>query len=696
MGCYAETLDAARADRRLGPRALAGRAGAGDDRSARPRVGAEAAAHAVAAAPAGRRAGVGRAQLARAPVDPARRCVALPEPDVPGGRNLVRRFELRLTETVREWLTRHGQAPRLCELFWEPLALAALNQSIDQAAASYFVVVLEQMFGPDPSAAALVMPAVPLDELYAEPARAWLEARGHEVRVNAPAKVDLVDGRVTGVRVRGEHIAAPVVISTVPWHGLQALFDDAAAGAGRDHCQRIGPREPADRDREPVVRSAGDARAARRPARPRLPVGVRPPRHRRRRRVAPVADLERRGDDRGDGERRADRDWRWPTCATALPAARTAARAQGPGGAREALDVLAGARRAAAAAGRDGDRRASCWPATGSTPACRRRSNRPRCRATAPPIGTTKREATKNLTNSCTRASVLDDLNPRPLLGGRPQGEEPPVVHRPAGPPPAHGAGRPAACKEIRTPMGRIEIVLGPRGDRRRDSRAHGRACSASPTSRWRPACRSTSTAWPRRSSSRLPPRESVASFRVYVRRADQHFADAVARPGARPGIEGVARARLEGGPRSRRPGDQRRDRARRGLLLHRTRKPGAGGLPTGTAGRVAALLSGGIDSPVAAWRMMKRGCHVTFVHFHSEPFLSNASQEKARELAEVLTRYQLRSRLYPGAVRRAAAAGDAERAGRPARHHLPAVHAAHRRAHRPRRARRARWSPAT
>jgi len=128
-------------------------------------------------------------------------------------------------ETVREWLTRHGQAPRLCELFWEPLALAALNQSIDQAAASYFVAVLEQMFGPDPAAASLVMPAVPLDEMYAEPARAWLEARGHEVRVSAPAKVEIAAGRVTGVRVRGEQIAAPVVISTVPWHALGALFD---------------------------------------------------------------------------------------------------------------------------------------------------------------------------------------------------------------------------------------------------------------------------------------------------------------------------------------------------------------------------------------------------------------------------------------------------------------------------------------
>jgi len=128
-------------------------------------------------------------------------------------------------ETVREWLIRLGQAPRLCELFWEPLALAALNQSIDQAAASYFVGVLERMFGPDPSSASLVMPVVPLDELYAEPARAWLEHRGNEVRVNAPARVEIAGDRVTGVRVRGEHMAAPVVISTVPWHALGGLFD---------------------------------------------------------------------------------------------------------------------------------------------------------------------------------------------------------------------------------------------------------------------------------------------------------------------------------------------------------------------------------------------------------------------------------------------------------------------------------------
>jgi thiamine biosynthesis protein ThiI len=72
----------------------------------------------------------------------------------------------------------------------------------------------------------------------------------------------------------------------------------------------------------------------------------------------------------------------------------------------------------------------------------------------------------------------------------------------------------------------------------------------------------------------------------------------------------------------------------------------GPGGLPSGISGRVACLLSGGIDSPVAAWRLMKRGCSTLLVHFHSYPFLSRTSQEKVRELAELLTTYQLHTKL--------------------------------------------------
>lgn len=76
-------------------------------------------------------------------------------------------------------------------------------------------------------------------------------------------------------------------------------------------------------------------------------------------------------------------------------------------------------------------------------------------------------------------------------------------------------------------------------------------------------------------------------------------------------------------------------------------RHTGPGGLPIGVSGKVACLLSGGIDSPVASYRMMKRGCRATFVHFHGRPFVSRASEEKARELVKILTPYQLTSRLY-------------------------------------------------
>src|SRR6266571_773291 len=73
---------------------------------------------------------------------------------------------------------------------------------------------------------------------------------------------------------------------------------------------------------------------------------------------------------------------------------------------------------------------------------------------------------------------------------------------------------------------------------------------------------------------------------------------------------------------------------------------PGPGGLPVGASGTVAALLSGGIDSPVAAWRMMKRGCRVLFVHFHSVPYLPPTSQAKAKALVGLLTQWQYDSKL--------------------------------------------------
>ncbi|MDE3243141.1 MAG: tRNA 4-thiouridine(8) synthase ThiI [Nitrospirota bacterium] len=76
-------------------------------------------------------------------------------------------------------------------------------------------------------------------------------------------------------------------------------------------------------------------------------------------------------------------------------------------------------------------------------------------------------------------------------------------------------------------------------------------------------------------------------------------------------------------------------------------KEAGSGGLPVGISGKVACCISGGIDSPVAAYRMMKRGCRAVFVHFHGRPYVSRASEEKVRELVQLLTRHQSYSRLY-------------------------------------------------
>jgi thiamine biosynthesis protein ThiI len=81
--------------------------------------------------------------------------------------------------------------------------------------------------------------------------------------------------------------------------------------------------------------------------------------------------------------------------------------------------------------------------------------------------------------------------------------------------------------------------------------------------------------------------------------------------------------------------------------LVSVERIPGARGLPSHSGGRVAVLLSGGIDSPVAAWRIMRRGCTAIFIHFHSFPHTNKESQEKARQVATLLAGYQHRSRLY-------------------------------------------------
>jgi len=81
--------------------------------------------------------------------------------------------------------------------------------------------------------------------------------------------------------------------------------------------------------------------------------------------------------------------------------------------------------------------------------------------------------------------------------------------------------------------------------------------------------------------------------------------------------------------------------------VVYADRIRGAGGLPVGSSGKVVALVSSGIDSPVASARMMRRGSRVVFVHFHSQPFTDGSSVRQAAEIIELLTRYQYASTMY-------------------------------------------------
>ena len=141
--------------------------------------------------------------------------------------------------------------------------------------------------------------------------------------------------------------------------------------------------------------------------------------------------------------------------------------------------------------------------------------------------------------------------------------------------------------------------------------------------------------------------RQTFTSFRITARRAFKTF----------PLTSTDLNRELGAHVLARRP-DARVDLHHAGLNVHvevlpheafvyPDRRPGPGGLPVGSGGTVAALISGGIDSPVASWRMMKRGCRVLFVHFHSVPYLPDASIRKVRQLVSRLTQWQYVGHLY-------------------------------------------------
>jgi thiamine biosynthesis protein ThiI len=198
--------------------------------------------------------------------------------------------------------------------------------------------------------------------------------------------------------------------------------------------------------------------------------------------------------------------------------------------------------------------------------------------------------------------------------------------------------------REIRVLMGRIEIVLGPGAEWARVKDRLGRVFGVGNFARAGRAPLDVEAI----AAEILKDLDATnpSSFRVSARRADKRF------PLTSPQIE------REVGGRIKEARGWHVNLSDPDLTIHVEtltqeafyffgKEHGAGGLPVGVSGRVACLLSGGIDSPVAAWRMMRRGCRVLFVHFHSYPILSRASQEKARELVRLLTEFQLHSRLF-------------------------------------------------
>jgi thiamine biosynthesis protein ThiI len=197
---------------------------------------------------------------------------------------------------------------------------------------------------------------------------------------------------------------------------------------------------------------------------------------------------------------------------------------------------------------------------------------------------------------------------------------------------------------DVRALMGRIEVVLGPAAEWTVIKERLGRVFGIANFARAGRAPLDVD-AIAREILNDLDP-DDPPSFRLSARRADKRF------PLTSPQIE------REVGGRIKEARGWRVDLGNPAFTIHVEaltgeafyyfgKERGAGGLPVGASGRVVCLLSGGIDSPVAAWRMMRRGCRVLFVHFHSYPILSRASQEKARELASLLTRFQFESTLF-------------------------------------------------
>lgn len=134
--------------------------------------------------------------------------------------------------------------------------------------------------------------------------------------------------------------------------------------------------------------------------------------------------------------------------------------------------------------------------------------------------------------------------------------------------------------------------------------------------------------------------KKGVRTFKVDAKRADKNF------PVKSPEIARIIGAKVLVGCKVLKVDvhnpdcvlfvDLRKDKS----YVFEQKISGFGGLPLGTNGKGMVLLSGGIDSPVAAWMMAKRGMLIEAVHFHSYPYTSQRAQEKVEDLARIIAQY--------------------------------------------------------
>src|SRR5215475_11723999 len=139
--------------------------------------------------------------------------------------------------TVRQWLDSLGQSERIQRRFWNPMALATLNEAPEVASADMFARVIELGFMRTKRDSAMVISRVGLSDLYTRQATSFIESRGGEVRLNAEvAEIKFEDNRAAGVTLRsGERIEADVVISAVPYFALRRALTAEVAGSHFPH-----------------------------------------------------------------------------------------------------------------------------------------------------------------------------------------------------------------------------------------------------------------------------------------------------------------------------------------------------------------------------------------------------------------------------------------------------------------------------